>query len=201
MANNLIVNFDGEQSQFGLLMIDRSKLYGKRKRLNLDPSGTPCARAELTEDGQCLVRSGMTAQGYFDEELNWIPRGELVGIDSSGSLVEKIPSTLGVAQTLEGPVPPEDVFNLEVESIYFLNPESISGKFAAALERGDVYRCKFNYRPDYHAEQALILKNSEGLFALVGSPAQTVWCELEQIASETESDEEAIADDLDFDMF
>jgi hypothetical protein len=98
-------------------------------------------------------------------------------------------------------VPPEDVFNLEVESIYFLNPESISGKFAAALERGDVYRCKFNYRPDYHAEQALILKNSEGLFALVGSPAQTVWCELEQIASETESDEEAIADDLDFDMF
>jgi hypothetical protein len=201
MANNLVVVLDGEESQFGLQMVDRAKLYGKRKRLNLDPSGATCTRAELTEDGQFLVRSGMTAQGYFDEELHWIPRGDLVGVNSRGEAVEKVPSTLGVAQTLVGPIAPEEVFDLEVEAVYHLTADAISGQLAAALDRGEIYRCIFNYRADYHPEQALLLKNSEGVFAIVGSPASTVWCELQQFASETDTEENAIGDDLDFDMF
>jgi hypothetical protein len=201
MASNLIVLFNGEESQFGLQMVDRAKLYGKRKRLNLDPAGAACTRAELTEDGQFLVRSGMTAQGYFDESLNWVPRGDLIGINGKGEPVEKVPSTLGVAQPLVGPVPPEEVFDLEVEAVYHLTPDSLSDKLAAALQRGEIYRCVFNYRPDYHAEQALLLKNSEGVFAIVGSPATTVWCELQQFASDNGAEEEPIGDDLDFDMF
>jgi hypothetical protein len=201
MANNLVVILDGEESQFGLQMVDRAKLYGKRKRLNLDPSGAACTRAELTDDGQFLVRSGMTSQGYFDEKLHWIPRGDLVGINSRGETVEKVSSTLGVAQKLIGPIAPEAVFDLEVETVYYLTPEAISGKLAAALDRGEVYRCVFNYRADYHAEQALLLKNSEGVFAIVGSPASSVWCELQQFASDIDTEEDAISDDLDFDMF
>ena len=201
MANNLVVLLDGEESQFGLQMVDRAKLYGKRKRLNLDPSGAACTRAELTEDGQFLVRSGMTAQGYFDEELHWIPRGDLAGINSCGEAVEKVPSTLGVAQTLVGPVAPEEVLDLEVDSVYHLTPDAVSGKLASALDRGEIYRCVFNYRADYHVEQALLLKNSEGVFAIVGSPASAIWCELQQLASDTDNEEDAIGDDLDFDMF
>ena len=200
MANNLIVVLEGEESQFALQMVDRSKLYGKRRRLNLDPSGAVCTRAELTDDGQFLVRSGMTAQAYFDEDFRWIPRGDLVGVNARGEAVPKVPSTLGVPQALVGPIAPEDVFDLEVESVYHLTPDAISGKLAEALERGDIYRCVFNHRADYHAVQALLLKNSEGFFAIVGSPAATVWCELQEFATDTGTEEDD-GDDLDFDMF
>ena len=58
------------------------------------------ARASLTEDGQFLIQSGMTAQGYFTDDMRWIPNSDLVGL-VDGEPVEKIPSTLGEPQDLE----------------------------------------------------------------------------------------------------
>lgn len=201
MASNIIVQCGSDKSEFTLQKLERTKLYGKRRRLNLDQNGQPCTRAELTQDGSLLLKSGMTSQGYFDQARNWIPRGELVGLNTEGNQVDKAPSTLGVAQDLEGPVPAEEVFDLEVASVYMLDAVEVAPTLAESLDRGDVFRFAFNYRADYHAERAYLLKNSEGLFALVGSPATPEWCELERVAVDSPEDDSALDDDLDFDMF
>ena len=67
MARQIVVELDGIESSFDFAKLDRSKLYGTRKRVALDPDGQPCERADLTSDGAVLLRRGMTAQGYFDE--------------------------------------------------------------------------------------------------------------------------------------
>ena len=87
MAKPIIVSFGGVQSNFDHEKLDRAKLYGRRQRQVLDPEGQRCEKAELTRDGTLLVRSGMTAQGYFDEAGTWIPNGKLVGLDADGSVM------------------------------------------------------------------------------------------------------------------
>ena len=68
----------GQTSQFDFQKVDRSKLYGKRQRVALDPNGQPCHRGELMADGSTLLRRGMSAQGYFGRgrhmDPNWAAR-------------------------------------------------------------------------------------------------------------------------------
>ena len=107
MGRRIVVEFGGAVSRFDLKKVDRSKLYGKRQRVALDSRGEPCERAELMDDGSVLLRQGMTAQAYFDEDGRWIPKAELVGIAPDGSEAPKLPSTLDVEQTARL-VPPEE---------------------------------------------------------------------------------------------
>ena len=201
MASNIVVQLGSDKSVFTLRKLERAKLYGKRRRLNLDLDGEPCTRAELTHDGSLLIRSGMTGQGYFDNERNSIPRSEMVGIDADGKPVEKVPSTLGVLQDLEGPVPAEEILDLFVTSVYMLDAVEVAPALTEALDDGNSFRFQFNYRADYHGECAYLVKNSTGLFVLVGSPTTHEWCELERVAVDTGEDESILDDDLDFEMF
>ncbi len=63
MAKAIVVEHEGAVSSFAFNKIDRSRLYGRRRRVALDPAARPCTRAALTDDGALLLRSGMTAQG------------------------------------------------------------------------------------------------------------------------------------------
>ena len=74
----------------------------------------------LTVDGSQMLLSGMTAQGYFTPDDRWVARNEMVELDADGNLVESKPSTLGVPQHIEGPVDPQEVLALAVESVFFL---------------------------------------------------------------------------------
>ncbi len=200
MAKPIIVSLGGVQSRFDHEKLDRAKLYGRRQRQVLDPGGQRCERAELTRDGTLLVRSGMTAQGYFDEQGTWIPSSKLVGLDADGNPVKEVPSTLGEPQTLSGPVDPTEVLDLAVRSVYVLSPEGLDPKLEAELKAGKVYKFTFCYRGGYAAETAFLVGNGAGYFALVGVPSQTEWIELQTVIAETADD----ADDdeeLDFEMF
>ncbi len=200
MAKPIIVSLGGVQSRFDHEKLDRAKLYGRRQRQVLDPGGQRCERAELTRDGTLLVRSGMTAQGYFDEQGTWIPSSKLVGLDADGNPVKEVPSTLGEPQTLSGPVDPTEVLDLAVRSVYVLSPEGLDPKLEAELKAGKVYKFTFCYRGGYAAETAFLVGNGTGFFALVGVPSQTEWIELQTVITETADD----ADDdeeLDFEMF
>jgi hypothetical protein len=68
MAKSIVVDRGGAVSSFDFTKVSRSKLYGRRRRMALDPSGRACTRASLTADGSLLILAGMTAQGYFDGE-------------------------------------------------------------------------------------------------------------------------------------
>jgi hypothetical protein len=151
MAKPIVLTYAGETSSLEPARLDRKKLYGHRRRLPMDPAGSPCTRAALTEDGSLLVRAGMTAQGYLDDEGNWVPNQELVGLDAEGQPLPLVPSTLGAERPLEGPVDASEVLDCAVDTVYALSELELSPLLRAALDEGQIFRFEFNYRADYSA--------------------------------------------------
>ncbi len=200
MAKAIIVTHNGEESRFDFAKLERAKLYGSRRRVALDATGAPCKRASLTQDGRFLLQSGMTAQGYLAADGRWIPNAELVGLDAEGRVVEKQPSTLGVAQPL-AEVPPRDLFDLRVSSTYALTVQHLESGLQAALDAGKVFRFDFNYRGDFRPETAFLVKNDAGYFAIVGALATPIWIEPAASPPPIPAAEDAASDDLDFEMF
>jgi hypothetical protein len=201
LAKEIIVSLAGNESTFSFQKIDRSKLYGRKRRLALGPDGQPCQKAQLLEDGTLLLLSGMTAQGYFDQGGMVVSQSEFVGITGDGTVIGRQPSTLGVSQALQGPVKPEEVFDLELTTIYQLTPNLLDGSLESELSEGRIFRFPFNYSADFRTETAFILKNTDGIFVLVGVPRNLEWSELDAIPNEVFESTGAEDDDLDFEMF
>ncbi len=199
MAKPIIVSYEGETASFSFKKVDRAKLYGKRKRVALDSEGNTCQRAEISEDGRLLIRAGMTAQGYFDEDGTWVPNNVLVAIDEAGELIEKVPSTLGV-EAKAALATPEQLLDLRVISVYMLDPLEVANPIDELLAGGQILSFPFNYRDDFHAETGFLVRNDEGVFAIIGNPVEPVWHELAEVVDDTFEEEES-DDDLDFEMF
>jgi hypothetical protein len=140
----------------------------------------------------------MIAQGYFTTEGRMIQRSEMVGLDAAGNTVETKPSTLGVLQDLTGPVEAIEVLELQIQSVYFLTPESVSAKLSDELKAGKIYRFPFNYMAGLETETAYLLCNEEGTFALSGKPQNTVWVDESTSFVPEAADTEEESDDLDF---
>lgn len=199
MAKPLVVQYEGVEVSFGLSRIERSKLYGTRRRVALDAQQRPCARAALTADGSTLILPGMTAQGHFAPDGRWVQRAEMVGLDASGAVVESKPSTLGVPQAMEGPVDPREVLRLDLLGVYLLEPEVAEASLVAALKGGAVYRVPFNYSAGLTLESAYLMANDEGVFLLVGQPVDIPWAEHAAVFVPDATEDEDV-DDLDFDQ-
>lgn len=198
MAKPIVVALDGVESSFDHAKLERSRLYGARRRLPLDQTGQPCIKAALTADGLYLLQGGMTAQGYFDETGRALQRSELVGLDADGQPLPIMPSTLGVAQALT-PVDPSEVLGHAIDVVYMLDASAVDGTLASRLEAGEIFRFGFNYGADYHEETAFLLKSADGCFCLVGVPLTYSWCEPGKVAVVEAADDSS--DDLDFEMF
>ncbi|MEY4654112.1 MAG: hypothetical protein RI884_2693 [Pseudomonadota bacterium] len=199
MAKALMVTLGTQTFSLGVSEVERGDLYGTRKRVPTDSQGRNCTRAALTGDGSLLVASGMSGQGYFNGEGQYVPRAQLVGIDAQGTVVESQPSTLGVPQALEGPVDPATVLDLELVGVYLLEPEQAASPLVDRLKAGDIYACDFNYAASLEVERAYLLANDQGLFAIVGKPVQVGWVEEgARFAPPVEAAE--ASDDLDFEM-
>lgn len=196
MAKPIVASLSGKEYSFNLSKIDRTKIYGSKKRVALDSQGRFCTRAALSSDGAHLLLTGMTAQAYFKQDGHLVAKQEMVGITPDGKLVEQIPSTLGVAQNLEGPVNPSEVLSLEVESIYFLESIDPASELLDKLNSGEIYKLPINYSAGLDMETGYLMANDEGCFAVVGKPAQTQWIESATLFESVEATEDA--DDLDF---
>jgi hypothetical protein len=198
MAKPIIVLADGAEASFDIVKIDRSKIYGSRKRVATDAQGNPCVRASLLADGSELLLPGMTAQGYFTETGKPVSRQEMVGLDENGNVVETQPSTLGVAQALEGPVDPAEVLGLDLDSVFYLEAVAGADGIGARLKGGDVFKFAFNYSAGLETGTAYLVGNDEGYFALAGARAAPEWVEEAAVFFAEESVTED-AGDLDFD--
>jgi len=168
MAKPLMVTFGEKTISFNPSRLDRAKVHGARKRIPLDRNGNQCTRASLTADGSQLLTSGMTAQGYFSTDGRWIAHSEMIGLDSSGMVVEPKPSTLGVPQSVSGPVDPVEILSLEVESIFNLELEEDSNYLVEKLKSGLIYKCLFNYVAGFEVGTAYLVANDAGIFAHIG---------------------------------
>ena len=200
MARVISVMLDGVESTFAFRAVDRSALYGKRRRVPLDRGGQPCVRASLLEDGSLLLKSGMTGQGYFLADGSFMKQADLEGFDEAGGPLVKVPSTLGVPQPLRGPVDPTEVLDLRVETVYALDPDAVDDGLMEKLKAGSIYRFAFNFREDYRAETGMLLANDNGVFALIGVPVAYEWSSLQVMTDLPPADEDT-DDDLDFEMF
>lgn len=130
----------------------------------------------MTRDGRFVLRAGMVSQGYCTDVGRWIPNADLVGLAPDGEPLERVPSTLGTPQVLQEALP-TDVFDLRVTTVYLLEAQEVDEALVEALDSGAVFRCSFNYRADFRAESAFLVKNDEGFFAIVGVPASPFWAE------------------------
>ncbi len=200
MARQINVVLEGNESVFDFSKVDRFKLYGKRQRIVLDDDGHRCEKAELSDDGAAIIRSGMSMQAHFDESGEWVEHGRMVGLDEAGNAVDKVPSTLGVGQEL-ALATPEELSQNEMVSVYHLSEVDCDAALLELLAKGNIYRFPFNYRADYCAETAFLLSNKEGVFVLVTKDASPQWCQLETVAVEDFSQESDADDELDFEMF
>ena len=143
----------------------------------------------------------MTAYGYFDETGTWWPNGSLVGLDAEGKALESKKSTLGVAVPLES-VGPQVLLDMRVNTVYILDPAEADEALVDALNGGALFSAPFRYRGGYDTQDAILVGNDEGLFVVVGKPAEPVWVELAQPPADVFDDEEDEGDDdLDFEMF
>ena len=199
MPKPIIISKAKKDSIFQIKKIERKKLYGFRKRLAVDENNEECKRAALTEDGQVLIKTGMTSQGWFIEGGKQIESNEIGAIDENNNELDLIPSTLGVTQNLEGPINPKELLDLSVTTSYSIIPDEISEDLKSSLEKGEIWKFNFNLRADYRMETSYILKNDTGYFAIVGVPNEVTMLSPNAPPPENEDEDEDV--ELDFEMF
>jgi len=200
MAKTINISHNGETAVFGYKPIDRGVLYGKRSRVAFDADGNECAKASLLEDGSLLLRSGMTAQGYFDTKGVWVPQAELETINADGTIPELIPATVG--EVVEAKlIDPLTALSMKFDTTYSLEPEDLPAGIKKELDAGSIFTFPFNPRSDYHMETGILVGNENGYFALIGDPVSYEFTGLDSVASVADDAEVDSSDDLDFEMF
>lgn len=200
MAKTINISYKGSSAVFAYKPIDRGVLYGKRRRVAFDADGNECAKASLLEDGSLLIRSGMTAQGYFTSEKIWVPQGEIEAINPDGSNPELFPATIGeeVPATLISPI---DALELRYGSTYALEAETLPDLIKNELDAGAIFTFPFNPRADYQVETGVLVGNENGYFALIGEKTAYEFVSLASVVSVAQEAASEGSDDLDFEMF
>ena len=199
MAKPLVVEGDEKLASFEVSLLERKKLYGSRTRVAVDDNGRVCTRATLINDGELLLVSGCTGQGYFTDAGVWVERRQMVPLGADGQITEMHPSTLGVPQKIKGPVEALEVLQLHVQSVYSLNLLEDECGLTPRLDAGEIFKCPFNYSSGVEVETAFLVANESGYFAIVGHQFEAEWCAQDQ-ALTPPTDAAFHEDDLDFDM-
>jgi hypothetical protein len=201
MARAIVVRWQGEDSAFAFVKVERDKLYGRKQRVVVDEQGRTCALAWLTADGTALVPTGGTAHVWSDETWQAAEQDARAAVDVEGRELQLRPSTLGVAQEARE-VDALRVLDHVVVAVYQLTPESLSPAVEGMLAAGKILEVPFRYRDGYEEDAMFVLRNDDGTFALVGRDAGFAMLEREQLPLTIEPGEESdeLSDDLDFSM-
>jgi hypothetical protein len=200
MAKTINLTYGSETAVFAYKPIDRAVLYGKRRRVAFDLDGNECAKASLLADGSLLIRSGMTAQGYFTEDQTWVPQSELEAISADGSTPELYPATVGEYVEAEK-ISATEALNLRFDTTYSLEAEELPSELKKELDSGSIFKFPFNPRADYQMETGILVANENGYFALIGEPVEYQFSALSSVVSVADEAASDSSDDLDFEMF
>jgi hypothetical protein len=199
VAKSITFSLNGSESVFEITTLERSAVYGKKRRVALDSSGKPCSRVTVTSDGSTMLKSGMTGQAYFLPDGAIVKQSQLEIYDATGKPLEKYPSSLSTAQSLSGPVSPQQILDTKIDSIYVLEEVNLSSDLKTSLDNGDVYSLTFALRDSYEPSIGFIVANKNGYFLISGEPTETEWMELSTTVS-LPVDDDVDSDDLDFEM-
>jgi len=197
-----LINFKtvNQHWQAGLTKVDRKKVYGYTSEEVTDLDGNLCTMGNILDDGSTLILQGLTAMKTVDMDNAEIDKKTLKAVYMDGTDAEIIPSSFDIdVQLTETTV--EDLLDLEITSIYQLEFESDEQRKALQEEllSGKLYRFIFNFRAGYDGNDAILLANNEGIFALTGRLIEFDYLDnkiLDFVIDEDEDDE----DEMDFSM-
>ncbi len=200
MAKNIVVRWGGEESAFAFTKVERDKLYGSKERVIVDVEGRACSSAWLTADGSALVLGGGTAHVNVDDAWTAYEQDERRAVDAEGRALDTQPSTLGVAQDLvEASV--DRLLDCTTSVVYQLETDAIGPTLQAALAAGKIFEAPFLYRDGLTADSVFLVKNDEGMFAMIGRATGFDFVRRDALPEpETAEREDDLDADLDFSM-
>ena len=199
MARKAEFSFNGLSVMAELKKVDRKKVYGWSTIEVFDQNGSKCKLAGLAE-GQYVMPSGSTALVSLNSKGAAVSKDTLVGVDSDGKKVEKVPSIYDEKVMLrEASV--DEYLSMAVKSVYQLQIDENKEALLKDLDSGKLYYFVFNYRADYEGDDAFLISNGTEEFAITGMKSNLEFIGLEDNEQELVSEETQVEDDLDFAMF
>ena len=183
-----------------LKKVDRKKIYGWSTIEVFDQNGSKCTLAGLAE-GQYVMPSGSSALVSLNAKGEAVSKSTLVGVDSDGKKVEKVPSIYDQKVMLrEASV--DEYLAMAVKSVYQLQIDENKEALLADLNSGKIYYFVFNYRADYEGDDAFLISSGTDVFAITGMKSDLEFIGLQDNEQELVPEEtEAVEDDMDFAMF
>jgi hypothetical protein len=201
MARKAEFSINGQSIIAELTKVDRKKIYGWSAIEVFDENGSKCNLAGLAE-GQFVMPSGSTALVTLNSKGETVSKDTLIGVDSDGKKVEKVPSIYDEKVMLrEATV--DEYLSMAVKSVYQLQVDENKEALINELNKGKIYYFVFNYRADYEGDDAFLISNGTDVFAITGMSADLEFIGLEDNEQELVPEEaEAVEeDDMDFSMF
>ena len=169
MAKNLTFSINKSTYSAGITKLDRDKIYGFVEEQILDKNGNLCSSGALLDDGQTLVLTGATAMKTVTDNNAEVDKKALKTVYMDGKDAILVPSSYeGTIELVKATM--DDLFNLEVNSVYQLTWEDAVAKSSMLkeLEGGNLFRFVFNYRADYEGADAILLSAQNEIFVLTG---------------------------------
>ena len=200
MSRQIKFNLEGVLLQAPISKVDRAKLYGTSTREVYDENGDECTLSDLYQ-GSVILPKGSVSQVLIDKKGNYISRSELIGFNKLNQKVEKVASIYSQENNCKK-TSIDEFLSANIKSVYQLNIEHDNlESWKKCFLNNEIYHFIFNYREDFEGDDAYILSNGSDFFVIVGKQNEYEFLELDTIS--VESDEEDIADDdnLDFSMF
>ena len=200
MSRQIKFNLEGVLLQAPISKVDRAKLYGTSTREVYDENGDECTLSDLYQ-GSVILPKGSVSQVLIDKKGNYVSRSELIGFNRLNQKVEKVASIYSQENNCKK-TSIDEFLSANIKSVYQLNIEHDNlESWKKCFLNNEIYHFIFNYREDFEGDDAYVLSNGSDFFVIVGKQNEYEFLELDTIS--VESDEEDIADDdnLDFSMF
>lgn len=200
MARKAEFSINGHSVKAELKKIDRKKIYGWSTIDVFDENGSKCKLAGLAE-GQFVMPSGSTALVSLNLKGEAVSKSSLVGVDSAGKKVEKVPSIYDQKVMLREATL-DEYLAMAVKSVYQLQIDENKQDLINELNDGKIYYFVFNYRADYEGDDAFLISNGTDVFAITGMSSELEFIGLEDNEQELVTEDTAeVEDDMDFAMF
>ena len=164
------VIFNGRVSSFTVNKIDRSKLYGSKKRIAVDVQGHECSAAALTRDGKYILPTGGTALLYLDEHEDVVERNQLQAVDPEGSNGDSEESSPNEAMELGPEISAAEILEYTISHVYMLEPVSLPPELEKMRASG-LMCWRVLSSVSHNGHQSFLLKNNSGFFLLAGEMA------------------------------
>jgi len=202
MGKNLTFSIGKQTYSATPIKVDRDKVYGFVEHQVLDKNGNVCTTGNLLDDGQTLILSGATAMKTVNTQNTEVDKKTLKNVYMDGKDAVLVPSSYeGTIELVQAAM--DDLFNLEVSSVYQLTWEDADAKkgMLKELDKGQLFRFIYNYRADYKGADALLLAAQNEVFVLSGRLLDFSYLENKTAAPiiEDESTEQE-EEDMDFGM-